>query len=323
MNAPSHITEILEKGRSFLLTSHKDPDSDALGSMLALAELLESRGKSVSLHCTGGVPSFLNFLPGSEKISGGIPSGAEFDALVVLDCPHPSRAGEDFEKYAASSSAPLVIIDHHEPKEVEGAVKWADPSAPATGILVHAIFKSFSAPFTKQSATCVYAAISGDTGSFRFSNTTSECFDIVSEMVLAGASPQEVSSEIFENQTRERLTLLGRVLETLTTDDTGKVAWVRIDRETFESTRTSREDSEGMVDIPMSLKGVRIAMLFRQETAKGKTFWKASIRSRGNTDVAKVASVFGGGGHKNAAGFTFEGDFDKQIGRVLDEINAA
>ena len=142
-------------------------------------------------------------------------------------------------------------------------------------------------------------------------------------MIEHGADPQEISSAVYENQPPERINLLARVLQTLKTDKTGKIAWVCIDKEMFESTRTSREDSEGMVDFPMSIRGVKVAVLFRRESGEKGDFWKASIRSRGNIDVCEVANRFGGGGHKNAAGFTFENDIEEVIEKITGEINRA
>ena len=318
MKVPQEITRLLDGGSSFLLTSHESPDSDALGSMLALASLLESLGKKVSLYCSDNVPAFLRFLPGSEKISSDL--GGDFDALVVLDCPVPSRAGSRFGEYAASCGTEIAIIDHHKEQSSPGAVKWVETSAPATGIMVYEIFKAFDAQIPPAAATCIYAAISGDTGSFRFSNATPECFRVAAEMVSLGADPEKISSAIYENQSLERMELLARVLATLKTDKTGKVGWVRIDKEMFESTRTTREDSEGMVDLPMSVKGVCVALLFRQERDGDNLFWKASIRSRGDIDVSEVASMFGGGGHKNAAGFTFKCGTDEALEKILEAV---
>ncbi len=292
--------------------------------MLGLANLLESLGKSVFLYNRSGIPSFLKFLPGSEKIERSLPKAGKpvFDALVVLDCPAASRAGSDFENYVSSSGTPLVIIDHH--KEAPGGemLKWVETESPATGVLVYEIFREFASPFSRDSATCIFAAIAGDTGSFRF-NATAQSFAIASEMVSSGADPQKISSEIYENNSVRKLKLLSRVLETLKTDKTGKIAWVRIDADMFESTGTSAEDSEGMVDIPMSLAGVEVAMLFRRQSTEAKSFWKASIRSRGDIDVCAVANTFGGGGHKNASGFTFESDFDGTIEKIVDRIKRA
>lgn len=320
MKVPEQIAAILGDGTRFLLTSHENPDSDALGSMLALKSLLESMGKSVSLYNATPVPSFLKFLPDSDGVNDSIDGSDGFDVLVVLDCPVPSRAGKKFEKYAASSDARLVIIDHHGEQQTDGAAKWVETGSPATGMMVRELFGKFSVEISRDAATCIYAAISGDTGSFRFSNATAECFFAAADMVLRGADPEAVSSAIYENQSLERMSLLSRVLETLATDATGKVAWVRIDREMFEQTRTTREDTEGMVDIPMSVGGVSIALLFRQEEAGGGTFWKASIRSRGSTDVSRVAAMFGGGGHKNAAGFTFECTTDEALEKIIKEV---
>ncbi len=323
MKVPDEITKILRDGESFLLTSHKDPDPDALGSMLALANLLDFLGKSVFLYNPSGVPSFLKFFPGSGKIKKTFDEapGSGFGVVVVLDCPAVSRVGADFCEYAASCGSRIVIIDHHREVEGEGAVKWVDTGAAATGVLVHEIFKALSVPFSPQSATCVFAAISGDTGSFRFANTTARCLQIAAEMVSCGADPQEISSAVYENQSVQRLNLMALVLKTLKTDKTGRVAWVCINREMFHSTGTSKEDTEGMVDIPMSVKGVQVAILFREEErSRGDFFWKASIRSRGDLDVCNVANRFGGGGHKNAAGFTFDRDFDKAIEETLNAI---
>lgn len=323
MKLPAQIKKIFEKESSFLLASHENPDSDALGSMLALANLLESLGKSVFLYNAGVTPSFLEFLPGSERMRTTLADAPEngFDTLIVLDCPAISRAGADFERYAAGSDAEIVIIDHHTEAGDQNAVKWVETAASATAILVYEIFKSFGAAFTPQSATCIFAAISGDTGSFRFSNATAECFAVASEMVLCGADPQRISSAVYENQSAGRIDLLSLVLGNLQTDETGKVAWICVDREMFEATGTSGEDTEGMVDYPMSLKGVEVAMLFRETSGRGQTpAWKGSIRSRGDIDVCAVAAKFGGGGHKNAAGFNFEGGFDDAIGKILDAI---
>ncbi len=290
--------------------------------MLALANLLESLGKSVFLYNASSAPSFLEFLPDSERVRTTLTDTPKdgFDALIVLDCPVVSRAGADFERYAADSGSEVVIIDHHTKME-SGGVKWVETSAPATGVLVYEIFKSFGADFTQQSATCIFAAISGDTGSFRFSNATAQCFAIASEMVSCGADPQRISSAVYENQSTGKIDLLSRVLGSLKTDKTGKIAWVCVDREMFEATGTSSEDTEGMVDYPMSLKGIEVAMFFRETSARGQSpAWKGSIRSRGDIDVCAVATKFGGGGHKNAAGFNFDGNFDGVIGKILGEI---
>ncbi len=297
------ILKKIDQGRRFLVGSHEGPDGDAIASTLALANLLRGLGKDVVAFNVDGVPESFDFLPGAETVVTSLAEGDQFDVGFILDAGELRRAGTHLREHCQT----LVNIDHHPHSEDFGEIYFVDDRASATGTMIYRIIKAGGYPIRREVALCIYTAILSDTGSFRYSNSDSEAFRAAGEMVEFGVDPWEVASGLYESQSEKRLQLLGRVLETLTLSACRRYASVSVTTEMMEETSASAEHTDGFVNYPRSIRGVEVALFFRQVDANR---FKVGFRSKGKVDVGALARALGGGGHHNAAGALVEGDLE-------------
>ncbi len=312
INKKNHIASVLGACSSVLISVHKSPDGDALGSQLALFFALEALGKRVVAWNLDPVPEVYRFLPGSDKIRTG-PVEGKYDALVVLDA-DPPRTGLFARGYPADR---LINIDHHVTNPAEWELTWLDPAASATGEMVHDLVRTMGAPITKEIALTLYTSIFTDTGSFRYSSTSARSMRIAADMIEAGAEPWLVTENVYESFAYRRLKLLGSILSDMERSEDGTIAWAVATEELYHQYGATAEDTENFVNFIRSVKGVEVAVLFRQISEKE---YKVSLRSKGRVDVTKPAVALGGGGHKNAAGCTVLGSFDQVKSKVIGEI---
>jgi len=320
------IVQVVREGKRFLITSHENPDGDAIGSMLGLGLALEMAGKDVVFYNKDGIPRVLEFLSGSEKVNSSLNSiQASFDCTLIVDCTDTSRVGKEFERFIVSGRCGTrVIVDHHQTNKPSADLYLLNPDASSTGMIIYLLLKTLSLKITPEVAKNLYATIVVDTGSFSYSNTTDETFRVAADLVELGADPWEISRAIYESESLGKLKLLGEVLPTLEVSEDGRIAWVFVNREMLKKTGTSREDTEGIVNFPRSIKGVEVAMLFREEEpADNGTRWKVSLRSNGELNVSQIAEKFGGGGHKRAAGCLITGTLTDVRHRLIRSINEA
>lgn len=323
-NEAEKIKELILQSKRILITSHENPDGDALGSMIGLGLGLEQLGKDVTLYDKDGVPELLEFLPHADKVGNSLDNiEGEFDMAFAVDCTGIGRAGREFEEFVSTSrSGPVVILDHHQTNSSTADFHLLDPESSSTGMIIYSLLKSLGVRITPDIARNIYATIIGDTGSFRYSNTSPETFRVAAELVEHGADPSEISEALFEREPLRKLKLLGLVLPTLNVMEDKGIASVVVDRTMFEQTGTSREDTEGIINIPRSVKGVEVAVLFREESDDSNNpVWKISLRSKGKADVARIAESFGGGGHKRAAGCSIEGSLSDVKNKVFESIS--
>jgi len=320
MKAPEDLLRRIRQGNRFLLTSHVNPDGDAIGSELGLARLLRGLGKGAVVWNRDPTPALYRPLPGSERIHVGEepPAGFPdmFDAVIVLECPSPDRTG--LEKQLAER--PVINIDHHLGNQCYGVINWVDSAAPAVGEMVYRLAQGLKVSLEPEVASCLYLTLVTDTGGFRFSNATAAAFAAAATLVREGAHPEQVSQWLYESQPLAVVRLLGEMLQTLQTHEAGRVATGRLTREMFARVGASPGDSEGLIDHLRSIAGVDAVALIR-ELEDGSH--KVSLRSRGEVDVEKIARHHGGGGHRNAAGFTLEGDGEEIRGQVAAALGAA
>ncbi|MFP5288563.1 MAG: DHH family phosphoesterase, partial [Thermoanaerobaculia bacterium] len=305
MKAPEDLLKKIRLGNRFLLTSHINPDGDALGSELGLARLLRSMGKGAVVWNRDPIPTIYRPLPGSERVHTGEepPAGFpdRFDAIIVLECPSPDRTG--LEQHL--SARPVINIDHHLGNQLYGSVNWVDSAAPAVGEMVYRLSQGLKVALEPETASCLYLTLVTDTGGFRFSNATPAAFEAAAALVRDGAHPEQVSQWLYESQPLPVVRLVGEMLQTLKVHEDGRVATARLTPEMFARVGASPGDSEGLIDYPRSIAGVEAVALIRQ---REDGTHKVSLRSRGEVDVEKIARHHGGGGHRNAAGFVLEGD---------------
>jgi len=292
---PGELIALIGKEKTFFIATHINPDGDALGSSLALSLALESLGKETALYDRDHIPELYHFLPGHERFSNVLPPGRS--PLIILDCNEPERAG------LSDGSLPYsVVIDHHETVRDFGDIRWIDPAAPATGMMVYSLIKSLGVRITADMATNLYTAIAVDTGTFRYSNTDSEVLRVSAELVDSGADPGVISVALYESWSDGRFRLLLRVLDTL--EVVGDIGISFVTRAMFAATGTTPEDTEHFSNFPRMMKRLTISAFFREVDGG----WKVSLRSRGEVDVARIAEMFRGGGHRNAAGYKVAAD---------------
>jgi phosphoesterase RecJ-like protein len=298
---------MLLTAKSILITSHRDPDGDSIGSQLALAELLGSRGMSFCIINQGELPNKYRFLDPQRRIQNlnsttrTQNSKMPFDLVFVLDSTCLERIGEAGK--LITPGATMINIDHHPDNERFGTFNYIDEEASAVGEMIFSLLKYFSFPITAPVATQLYAAILTDTGRFKFSNTTPLCLKTCAELVEGGADPRYITNQIYFNYSLSFLKLLGSVLSHPKILFGGKVCAMIIRQESLAELGVEPNEMEGVVDYTLFLKGVEVGLLFT-EKENGKT--KVNLRSQNEYDVSKVASIFGGGGHRNAAGCTLD-----------------
>jgi phosphoesterase RecJ-like protein len=305
-----NIVEEIRANTSFLLTAHEGPDGDAVGSTLALASLLRKIGKDVTVHFRDPVPELYAFLPGADTVLAHIPD-RDYDIAVVLDVGELKRAGEEFCGFKRIDK--IINLDHHLSCNNFGTHNLIDVSAAATGVLVHRIANLAGYRIDPETALCLYVSIITDTGSFRYSNANREAFAVAGEMIECGVNAWDVAEKLYENQPQKRLELLARCLPTLELFAGGQAASVTVTLDMYADTGADAELTDGFVNYPRSIRGVEVAIFYRQLDAMK---WKIGFRSKGKVNVATFSSAMGGGGHHNAAGCTIEGCFDDVRARV-------
>ena len=310
------IIDILKNKESFMLTTHMNPEGDAIGSTLALAFALTSIGKKVTVNTTDPVPRILKFLPSSNIVQQVKTVDRRFDAVIVLDCGDLERVG--FLKKDNIPADILINIDHHKTNLGFGTMNLVE-EAVASADIVYTIIKKMGIPVTPEIAICIYTAIMTETGSFRYTNTTNHTLRVAGEMINFGANPAVIADNVYNRNSIGRLNLLGLVLSTLKLSGDGKIAWITVLEEMFKETGTTKEDTEDLINYPRSVVGVEVAILFRQS---GKD-WKLSFRSNGRVDVALVSLEFGGGGHSMAAGCLLKGSHEDVMKKVIGKVTEA
>lgn len=313
---PAAAVAHLRRAKRVLLTSHAAPDGDAIGSELGFAELAAQMGVKTAIFNRDTHPATLGFLPGIETITvaSELPSGFEhvFDLAVVLECPDLGRPG-----FPGVDRLPIVNIDHHLENARYGVLNYVDEEAPAVGEMVLAMAEFASARVTETMATNLYAALVTDTGDFRYSNATPRAFSAAARLVEAGARPFEIAEALWEHNPVRVVRLTAAVLSTLELMAGGRLAVITCDRAMLEAAGAFPEDTENLINIPRAIEGVRVAVLlkaFRDGSVR------ASLRSRADVDVQAVARIFGGGGHRNAAGCTIPGTLSEARRALLEAV---
>lgn len=316
MSEPAGIIAALKDCKTVLISVHKNPDGDALGAQLGLMLGLEKIGKEVFAHNLDPVPEIYRFLPGTDRITTGPSVKGTYDAFLVLDA-DPPRTGLFNGSWPART---LINIDHHLTNPREWPLTWLDPDATATGEMIYRLLTSLNVSIDRDTAICLYTAIFTDTGSFRYSNTTPESMRIAATLIEAGADPWMVTENVYESYAFRRINLLGRVLSGIERSQDGRIAWVLVTEDLYRQTGTSAEDTDNFVNFVRSVKGVEVAVLFRQT---GAAQYKISLRAKGRVDLSGLATSLGGGGHKNAAGGVLDGSFTVIRDKVINAVSRA
>jgi phosphoesterase RecJ-like protein len=310
------IGKALRENQRFAILSHVRPDGDALGSQLALGLSLKQLGKDVSIWNEDGMLEKYSFLARSELLTKPPAEPQDFEVAVALDTAIQSRLGVAGEKIRSAKH--WINIDHHPSNPRYGDLVHVDADAPATGQILFELITGESLPFDREIAENLYVAISTDTGSFQYPNTTARTFEIIAELVKAGVNVGQVSQQIYENYPRRRIELLRELLTTMRFTGEGRVASFSLSLATAARLGVLPEDNEGLIDHLRAIRGVVVAVFF-EELADGKV--RVSMRSKTESaDVCAICQKFGGGGHKLAAGARVRGTLAEVETRVLEAV---
>lgn len=314
------IHSIVKHYQSFLVTTHVRADGDGIGSEVALYHTLAGMGKKVCIVNDSPTPQMYKFI----TPSGGVYIYPQFpkdraEVVFALDSPNRERLGRTQE--IIPEDAVIINIDHHISNEYFGTVNWVAEDMCATGEIVLTLLKGMNVDITADIATALYVSIVTDTGRFTHSNTTPECLRAAAFLIEQGARHEEISKNVYNTNSFNLIQLRAQVLNTLSLHAGNRIATIWMAKEMLEKTNVDAIDTQEFADIPVSLEGVTVGVLFRDMT---KPHWvKVSLRSRDGFDVNIIARKFGGGGHKYAAGCEIEGNIAEVQAIILEELKKA
>jgi phosphoesterase RecJ-like protein len=316
------IIQLIDEKQRFVLTTHTNPDLDALGSELALDEYLRSLGKKVSILNSDSAPRAFRFVDPQRRLKTFSPSRHQktierAEVIFVLDASggwdRLGRVGDAL----SSVQAKVVCIDHH-PDPVDFAhLAAVDTDAAATAELIFDLLTQAGGTITPTMAQALYLAILTDTGSFRFPKTSPHTHQIAARLIEAGADPAQLFKQVYEQYPLERIRLKGHVLDSLQSGAGGQLVWCALDRPTLKSYGVASTDLDGFPGLGMQVGGVRISVLC-VELSRGRV--KVSLRSDGSVAINGLAAELGGGGHPSAAGARIEGDLEEVTARVVKAV---
>ncbi len=316
--AAEQVAARIRAGKNFLVTSHRNPDGDALGSGIGLLRLIRKMGKQARMIVRDGFARPLHNIPGASEVALAdvLPSDypAAYDAVFTMECPEVERTGYPI------LPGPVVNIDHHLGNQMYGEINYLDLEAPSVGEMVLQLNRDhLQLPLDAETATALYVSLATDTGFFRYHNTTLRSFQAAEELVRAGVVPGDVSLWINESQSRGAIKLLGLCLTTLELHANGRIATIELPKRFFDEAGATPEDTEGIVNYGRNIEGVLVSALLKE--ADGSST-RVSMRAKPGVDVQQVATMFGGGGHKAAAGCTVPLPLTEAKAKLLSILSA-
>lgn len=306
--------EIINNYKNFILFTHVNPDGDAIGSVFGFYYFLETLGKDVSIFIPNSIPYYYEFLL-EDNMNIINELKRRYDVGIVFDCSDVKRVIENYD--IRNNVSLLVNIDHHPTNTFFGDINIVNPEASSVTEIIYEIIRKIIPKIPKKVADCLMTGLITDTGSFKYSNTTYKALKIAGELVKNGAKIWEISKEIYDKRKLASLRLLGVAL--LRLQIYGNIGWSYIEKEDMEEYNANIEDTEGIIDLLRTLRDVDLVILF-YPTSNNKI--KVSMRSKNkNLDISEIALKFGGGGHREAAGFQVEKKDLFSYLDILQEIN--
>ena len=320
----SRFVELIRSKQRIVLTTHVRPDCDAVGSELAMAAVLQELGKDVELVNSFDLPPNLRFLDPDEKLTRVDPKDSQqwidsIDLLLVLDTSAWAQLGE-MGDVIRSTRAAKAVLDHHVSGDDLGAELFKDTKAEATGRLVIEAADHLGVELSERIATPAFAALATDTGWFRFSSTTAGSYRLAARLVEAGAVPDAIYQNLYEDETHSRLRLVGRTMARSQTELDGRLIYTWIERADFDAVGALPSDSEDVINMTLAVGGTECAVILVEQKTGG---FKISFRSRSDVDCSRLAEQFGGGGHMKAAGAFINEPLDTARSKVLDAVRKA
>ncbi len=319
------IIPIIERNHNFVLTSHINPDCDALGSELALAEHLSSLQKQVAIINSDPVPTPFRFLDPNSRIKCYSSKKHavlidQADVIVVLDASGDWQRVGPVGEVLKQVQATKICIDHHPDAADFVDLAVIEPEAAATAELIYDLVRTMHGSISKNMAEALYAAILTDTGSFRFPKTSPQTHHIIADLLAAGADPLYLYSQIYEQYSADCVRLKGHVMASIQTAAAGQIAYYSLTRTDLTSYGVKSSELDGYASLGQQIKGVRIT-IFGLEAAQQSRV-KISLRSDGTIAINQIALEYGGGGHPSAAGAIIPGRLDEIMTELVEKTKA-
>ena len=318
------VGKVLAAAGRIGVISHARPDGDAIGSAIALGSALRGIGRAVTVLNQDGVPDSLAFLPGSDAVvrPADFPNGIEVDVLVILDTGSKDRAG-DRALASFRGDYQVINIDHHDSNPGYGDINLIDIKSPATGQIVFQLIDEMGWPLGAIARDNLFAAISTDTGSFRYPSTTATTYRIGADLIEAGTDVGKLSQQLYESYPLRRIELLRELMKDMEIRDKGRLAFFKMPGSLVDKLNLVATDTEGLIDLIRSIDSVVVAVFF-EEMKDGRI--RISARSKTpSVDVGALCSTFGGGGHTLAAGARMKGPLDRAVEiftkAISDQLN--
>ena len=304
------IGEVMRRGRRFMLTSHRRPDGDSIGSELAIAFMLEQLGKEAIIRNRDPHPSAYQRIPGVDRILvGDCPEGGAFDAVFVIECTEIERPG-----LSHLDRSFLINIDHHSKNRMFADLNWVDTDACAVGEMIYRLATQLGLRLTPEIATALYVSIATDTGFFHFSNTNARTFEVCAELAKAGANPAFVADALTDHKRPGQIQLLGRCLSRMELQWDLRVATIALFLSDLAEIQVAEGDTENIINYPRSIDGIDVAVFYKEIAPRD---FRVGFRSKTDFDVAALAAEFGGGGHAQASGCSVDGSYEEVRRKVL------
>ena len=315
------VAEEIRAGDRFLLTTHENPDGDALGSLLATHRILEALGKD-SVMFLGAkefpLPVEYRFLP-LEEVFHEPPADVNDRVVIFLDCGNIDRMPVDFVR----DDMKVINIDHHHDNTRFGKVNLIDVEASCTAEIIFELAGLLGVELTAEIANALYVALVTDTGKFMYENTDARSHRMAAGLIEAGVQVNDVYRRLYEHAPIEKLKLLAQALEQIELHDNGRLAVTYISSDDYAATGASEALTEGVIDHLRTIDGTAAAAVVRDQAESGRKARKVSMRSTdGRVDVSAIARIHGGGGHRRAAGFGTDLPYEQVVQFLIGEIDS-
>jgi len=308
------IREKILSSRTIVITSHLRPDGDSLCTSLALAGMIELLGKRARIINHDPTPLPFSQMPEIKRITIGQVPPRGFDLVILLECANVERSGmKHLDPYFK------ISIDHHYSNDNYADINWIDPAASAVGEMAFLLAEKMEIALTPEIADHLYCAIVSDTGCFQFSNTSARAFEVCHKLVRNGADPIKTTEFLYNNNSPEKIKLLGQVLSTLQINPRGKIATITMFKKQLRALSLREIDTEDITTLARSIKGVEMVLFFKE---MARNTFRVSIRSKGKANAAAIAECFDGGGHVHAAGFTAVGRYEELVKNIPQKIES-
>ena len=323
LNDLDAVVDALAGHDHFVVVTHENPDGDALGSMLGMTLTLRALEKDAVMYLsgTGALPAEYGFMS-LREVRREVPPDTEQRLVVAVDCANASRLGPDSS--VLDRAAMVVDIDHHHDNTRFGAVNLVVADASSTAEIVRDLAAGLGVPLTPEIAQALYVGLVTDTGRFQYSNTTPKALRLAAELIEAGADVKQIFEHVYETVQLAKLKLLARALERAQAFEGGRLIVSNLLRTDFSDVGAEEPYSEGIIDYLRASEGAELVALIREPPSGEGPRYRASLRSRSDAiDVSAIARKWGGGGHRQAAGFSSEASLDEIVESLRREFLAA